>query len=208
MFQSEHRELSWLERNERWSVLQTALSQKSTHIFILIRAGSWPSDTDLEKRPRLRVWLFLFFFFKRFWIQSFIYLGFAFCFWVAYCVPGVMQHVIDVISLSLVFFFFYFKHTVGFICKFTKGTLINMSESKKWSFGLASEELTIKVTRKLCGSGNVLYLVYGGNYMRVYVRNWSIRTLKMGATYCLWIVPSKRKKKWEKCEHNKVILSG
>lgn len=93
----------------------------STCIFILIRCGSRLSDTDdLEKRPRLSIWLF---FFKQFLILFLHLFRILFLFLIAYFVPGIVQHVIDIIC------FFYIKHAVGFICEFTKDTLINISES-------------------------------------------------------------------------------
>ena len=84
IFQSKHKELSWLERNAIWSTLQTALSQKSTHIFILIRFGSWLSGPDnLQKTACLKTWLFFCFFLSFLLkvsnpIHSFIYSWFIF----------------------------------------------------------------------------------------------------------------------------------
>ena len=74
MFVSKHKELSWLERNAIWSALQTALSQKSTHMFILIRFGSGLSGPeDLQKTAHLKAWL-LFFFFPFYWKFSILFI--------------------------------------------------------------------------------------------------------------------------------------
>ena len=117
MFVSKHKELSWLERNAIWSALQTALSQKSTHMFILIRFGSGLSGPeDLQKTAHLKAWLLFFFFFL--FTESFQSCSFFHVYFLrGYSLPGIVPRVTDVTN-HLVWFFF--NTLYDFIWKFRK----------------------------------------------------------------------------------------
>ena len=72
MFQSTHKELSWLERNAIWSALQTALSQKSTLIFILTVRPWWSAEDCMSQS--LAVFYFYYFFFNFYWKFSILFI--------------------------------------------------------------------------------------------------------------------------------------